>query len=323
MTEVSQTLANGAKITQHTTGNGRYYTIDEDPERYISATSANGIVAKPFLVAWASKLAAEQVASQTEMQLNARYVFSPIQEPETASPQSLLHIAAREWFRRGFEESEVGPEIVRLNTKFAEPMTNRQVNTIIKHAKKLASAESYRGMREGMAGLAQHAKNEHKRVAEESGDLGTRVHEWIDHLLRTGEVVTPDDDMALAVHAFQEWYGHQTIGTFKESECMLYHHYGFAGTCDAVFDTPDGGIALVDWKTSKSIYPEYALQLGAYAMCYENVHEENVGEAYVVRFDKEKGRAYQKKVNLEKAKTEFLARLRVYQGGKSEKDVWL
>ena len=41
--------------------------------------------------------------------------------------------------------------------------------------------------------------------------------------------------------------------------------HGYAGTVDLVAILPDEKRWLIDWKTSKAVYPEYALQVAAYA----------------------------------------------------------
>jgi hypothetical protein len=45
---------------------------------------------------------------------------------------------------------------------------------------------------------------------------------------------------------------------------MVYSHHGYAGTLDAIVRIA-GETWLLDYKTSKGVYPETALQLAAYA----------------------------------------------------------
>ena len=51
----------------------------------------------------------------------------------------------------------------------------------------------------------------------------------------------------------------------------------------------DGEFCVVDWKTSKAIYPPYYLQCAAYAKCIEDIYDKPVDAAYILRFDKETG----------------------------------
>jgi len=39
----------------------------------------------------------------------------------------------------------------------------------------------------------------------------------------------------------------------------------YAGTCDLIFEDRQGTVWLADWKTGRGVYPDYALQLAAYA----------------------------------------------------------
>ncbi len=55
---------------------------------------------------------------------------------------------------------------------------------------------------------------------------------------------------------------------FLESEAQIWNHrYGYAGTLDACANmiALNSGPVILDWKTSKSVWPEVALQLAAYA----------------------------------------------------------
>jgi hypothetical protein len=51
----------------------------------------------------------------------------------------------------------------------------------------------------------------------------------------------------------------------------------------------DGKDALVvmDWKTSNKLYPEYALQIAAYARAYEELFGQKIDEGLIVKFPKD------------------------------------
>jgi len=42
----------------------------------------------------------------------------------------------------------------------------------------------------------------------------------------------------------------------------------------------------LDWKTSSGIWPEYALQVAAYAQAFKETYGETIDKAYIVRFSK-------------------------------------
>jgi genome maintenance exonuclease 1 len=91
--------------------------------------------------------------------------------------------------------------------------------------------------------------------------------------------------------------------------------HGFAGTVDLVACQVDGALVVTDWK-SGSIWPEHALQLGAYTIALEEMTGRPVGEAYVVGL-REKG--YEaKRVNLPLARRAFLAALSLWRALRGE-----
>jgi hypothetical protein len=89
----------------------------------------------------------------------------------------------------------------------------------------------------------------------------------------------------------------------------------FAGTCDLVACQADGVLALADWKTG-GIWPEAALQLGAYAIALEEMTGREVGKGYVVALRKKGYEA--KRVNLPLARRAFLACLTLWRALRGE-----
>jgi hypothetical protein len=90
---------------------------------------------------------------------------------------------------------------------------------------------------------------------------------------------------------------------------------GFAGTIDLVARRDDGALVLVDWKTG-GIWPEAALQLGGYAIAWEEMPGRPVGEAYVVGL---RARGYEaRRVNLPLARRAFLACLTLWRALRGE-----
>lgn len=62
---------------------------------------------------------------------------------------------------------------------------------------------------------------------------------------------------------------------------------GYSGTLDQLAQMTDGSIALIDWKTSYKIKPDYQLadykkQLGAYSMAAEQLYEVDIDQAFCV-----------------------------------------
>lgn len=142
------------------------------------------------------------------------------------------------------------------------------------------------------------------REAARSAAVGTDLHNTIDMLLKgipIGEIGYDDEDwdsegnsfskrrdqLDPAVSAFFRWreglakdwkfIGSELGVGFVYTECNHDFHktcgeitpgdgppHGFAGVMDALFQLPNGGFVVVDWKTSSGIYNTAALQLSAY-----------------------------------------------------------
>lgn len=111
-----------------------------------------------------------------------------------------------------------------------------------------------------------------------------------------------------------------------EVEKVLYSEkYGYAGTVDAIgarTGSDSYGIVILDWKTSNSLHPEYAMQVSAYAKAWEELHDSPgaVKEAHVVRFDKYKPKYEAKQVySIEESFKSFLSCLNIYKAQKNNK----
>ncbi len=92
---------------------------------------------------------------------------------------------------------------------------------------------------------------------------GTLVHHLAEKLANGEEVDVPDDvtgHVESAIRFLDEWQPEVIL-----SEVTVYNlDYGYAGTLDLIARFPDGRVALCDYKTSKGVYADTALQLAAY-----------------------------------------------------------
>lgn len=136
-------------------------------------------------------------------------------------------------------------------------------------------------LEEGIA-KAKRAPDEKRDAA---ADVGTRAHAQIDNIVHGREpVLTPDIETAIA--AFRDWWstsGFRFIGG-ETAVASLDHKFG--GTIDALAEDGEEQLWLLDWKTSSGIYPEMALQVGAYARAFAETFGRSVDHAAIVRFSK-------------------------------------
>lgn len=106
----------------------------------------------------------------------------------------------------------------------------------------------------------------HRKASAKAADLGTQVHALIEHHLKvnlnlTDEAAPPEaSDQALYVYAGFEKWAHDVNLTPVCMESRLFsmtHEY--AGTFDFLGDV-EGARVIIDWKSSKAVYPEMRLQ---------------------------------------------------------------
>lgn len=112
-------------------------------------------------------------------------------------------------------------------------------------------------------------------VMESAKEFGTRVHEAIENAIVAG--CTPSDcQCALSDGADREmWPYHQAVADFLDLYVeeiyavemqVLSPRLKLGGTLDLYVKLQSGSPAVIDFKTSKWLYPEYALQTAAYSI---------------------------------------------------------
>jgi hypothetical protein len=126
------------------------------------------------------------------------------------------------------------------------------------------------------------------RSSSRAGQRGTDIHSWLaDELsgVATYELAEPASRYLPAVRSWLD----ATNPAPVTIETTMFHPL-YAGTADAVVEI-DGAKWLLDFKTSRAIYDEAALQTCALAGCFLWVENDKVVEARpvdhigVVRFD--------------------------------------
>lgn len=114
-------------------------------------------------------------------------------------------------------------------------------------------------------------------IMEQAGNRGSKVHRAISSLLlgnelRMDEKITNDNgepeditvDEWKAIMSFAEWHKSKKPKTLANEITVFNDEHRFAGTVDYICEI-GGERWLIDFKTSKSVYPSYEIQLSAYA----------------------------------------------------------
>lgn len=113
------------------------------------------------------------------------------------------------------------------------------------------------------AGAVRLLKGAPWEKRDAAGDLGTAVHDAIEAAVlgQTRPEYAPD--VAPRIAHFDRFLDDYKP-TFLASEAAVFNRrYRYAGTLDAIAQIGDETL-LLDVKTSRDVYPEYALQLAAY-----------------------------------------------------------
>ena len=132
-----------------------------------------------------------------------------------------------------------------------------------------------------------------RETKQAAADAGTVAHDMVEHDIygqRFNETgIDPSILQAArgAYAAYKEWKAQTQLEVAESEISLLSRRYGFGGTLDALFIRRR--LALADWKTSKSVYTDYLLQLGAYAILWdENYPNRPIeGGFHLLRFSKQ------------------------------------
>jgi len=140
---------------------------------------------------------------------------------------------------------------------------------------KMVAETAYR-MRHSLAGMERNEavdmlKGSPWSKSKRAADRGTDIHGWLEARLNDWVLPELSDDAKPYQQAAEDWYmAHdlEVIGT----EVTMFHPL-YAGTCDFIAKV-DGRLTIGDFKTSKAIYDEAALQLSALFGCGIDKHDD-------------------------------------------------
>jgi hypothetical protein len=162
---------------------------------------------------------------------------------------------------------------------------------------------------EDMALLAQEARGMHLEESRKATGTGSEVHDWIEGFLRGVPRGLPVNPSSMkAVQAFLNWWKEEKREVLLSEEIVAHPGFLYAGKVDLLLADK----TLVDFKTSKALYPEYELQLGGYALALEAWEGIRPQKGLLVRIGKD-GSVETKEVDLEAAKEHFRYALALYR----------
>jgi hypothetical protein len=158
--------------------------------------------------------------------------------------------------------------------------------------------------------LVMEAKNAHKEILEDAGDVGHAAHKCledsiqhaIDHtqgiVLELRNIPTDEKAKAAAEAGFV-WMSAHNVRWIKTEQKIYSKEYQYAGTLDgkALVDCCNDpaccteqfkdSLSIVDWKSSNALHVEYILQAaGAYCHAEHEEYGEDIQNCFILRLGK-------------------------------------
>jgi len=145
-----------------------------------------------------------------------------------------------------------------------------------------------------IAALIEEAVKQHSVKKQIAADVGTQIHNWVGQFIKAKSEkewpeIPKDPQVYNGISAFLKWVNEYEV-KFVASEKVVYSKkYKYAGFMDAEAIIKKK-LGVVDFKSSKAIYPEMRFQVAAYqAAAEEENGKEYSGNKHIARFDKETG----------------------------------
>lgn len=221
------------------------------------------------------------------------------------------------------------------NRHYVHPKTNEQVpsvTTILGVVNKPAlprwaakmTAEYAVAQKDTWTGLDNRAaiellKGSPWRSMNDAAEKGTSIHGIAEKLLRGEQIDFIQPGTEHACQSVAELITALRPKPVAIEATVWSHKYKYAGTLD-LLATIDDELWLIDWKSSKGVYPDFALQLAAYAMADEIIYPDGtstpmpeISNAAIAHVPKEENWAFVPLNIGEPARTAFLHALGLFE----------
>ena len=187
--------------------------------------------------------------------------------------------------------------------------------------------------RMGLEQMVKGIKSAYRGTSGNALEIGNDTHQWIEKALiqfmaedgKFGDENLPEKPEGFetnnSISAFENWVADNEVHFLQSEEKVYSRTDHYAGTLDCAAMV-NGSMCIIDWKTSKGIYPEYHLQNAAYAKAWEDIHGTSVEQTLVLRLDKLTGRyqeGYQSTVEWNRNYETFTNALALFNGLKELK----
>lgn len=166
---------------------------------------------------------------------------------------------------------------------------------------------------EGFKEKVKLAKIAHKDKLEDAGEVGHAAHGWIEKYIKALIAHTdyretfllpefPKEERAVScIKAALKWIQAHNVLWIHTEKKIYSRDYGYAGTMDGLAHVDSCNdpeccpvpfkdkLSVIDWKTSNYLYIEFILQTAAYKQAYEEEHNVEIEDIWVIRLGKEDG----------------------------------
>lgn len=168
--------------------------------------------------------------------------------------------------------------------------------------------------------LLREAKNARFAHSDGAKEAGTFIHNWIEDYINGEKPDLPtNESLKRSVLGFVEWWDSLTNKEVIHVERPLVSlKYKFAGTPDLIAKI-DGKLTIVDWKTGSGIYPEHFVQMGAYAIAYEEEFNQPIEQLIVANASIKAKFGHKVEENVELMKNTYLRALGLFKAMKELK----
>jgi len=129
-----------------------------------------------------------------------------------------------------------------------------------------------------------------KQITTEAANRGTRMHAYLEHYVKTGEM----KELPSNPFAHPSWFmaaqvileGFEKIDEVWGVEVPVYYSGLYAGTTDSV-GVHDGAPAIMDYKQTNKLKKreyigDYFIQLAAYAQAHNNMHGTDIKKGVIL-----------------------------------------
>jgi len=138
----------------------------------------------------------------------------------------------------------------------------------------------------------------HEKQLRKAGDIGSECHRLVEWNLRlksgqkVGDQPIVSPAAATAFSSFSQWWGESGLQVLAIEQTVWHPLLRYAGTLD-ILAYQGQDLVLVDLKTSRAIYDEYALQVAAYIKAMDAMGHGPVQRGYIVRLPKADGDGFE------------------------------